>query len=88
MGITNFHTWLKEEYKECFSNCQTNNKFDYIYIDINHLLHNSISGIKSEEEFVDKLYKSLDLIFCNFIATARGYKLCSFPPYTNLHYFI
>ena len=71
MGIDNFHNWLKDKYKNCFSKSNSKSKFDYIYIDINHLLHNSMSGIKSEEEFVTRLYKSLDLLFCNFLATKK-----------------
>jgi len=30
-----------------------------------------MSGIRTEKEFVDKLYKSLDLLFCNFLATKK-----------------
>lgn len=71
MGIDNFHSWLKSNYKSCFFNCQSKNKFDYIYIDINHLLHNAINGVKNEQEFIDKLYKSLDILFCNFLPTKK-----------------
>jgi 5'-3' exonuclease len=30
-----------------------------------------MSGIRTEKEFVDKLYKSLDLLFCNFLPTKK-----------------
>jgi hypothetical protein len=71
MGIKNFHQWLKEKYSNCFLKCNKMSRFDYIYIDINHLLHNSINNARSEREFVNRLYSTLDLLFCNFIATKK-----------------
>jgi 5'-3' exonuclease len=69
MGIENFHTWLKKTYPCCFLPIKSQVKYDYIYIDVNHILHHSIYGIKSREEFKEKLFSSLDLIFNNFFAT-------------------
>jgi len=71
MGIENFHSWLKENYSKCFSNSYTKNRFDYIYIDINHILHNSMNGIRKEAEFIERLYNSLDLVFSNYLAVKR-----------------
>ncbi len=71
MGIDNFHNWLKDNYKQCFISCSKKNIYNYIYIDANHILHNSMNGAKTEEAFVSKLYSVLDLLFCNFLATKK-----------------
>jgi hypothetical protein len=71
MGIDNFHSWLKTEYTDCFVPCDSQNIYDYIYIDVNHLLHHSMNGSSTEEQFIEKLYASLDLLFCNFLATKK-----------------
>ena len=71
MGIDGFYNWLKTEYKDCFVPCGKKAVYDYIYIDANHILHNSINKVTSESAFIDKLYKALDLIFSNFIATKK-----------------
>lgn len=68
MGIENFHCWLKEKYPNCFLQANAKNVYDYIYIDANHILHNSIYKSQSEEHFINRIYNNLDLIFCNFIA--------------------
>lgn len=66
MGIENFHTWIRQKYARCFLNSKI--KFDYIYVDINHILHNSIYGCKDEKEFIQKIYFHLDLLFNNYLA--------------------
>ena len=71
MGINNFALWIREQYPEILVSIKKNNIYDYIYIDINYLLHNSIYLSKNEYEFIKKLYNQLDLIFCNFIATKK-----------------
>ncbi|MCJ7636060.1 MAG: XRN 5'-3' exonuclease N-terminal domain-containing protein, partial [Nitrososphaeraceae archaeon] len=46
-----------------------NNIYEYIYIDLNFILHNSIYGCKTEKDFIARLTINLDIIFSNFIAT-------------------
>lgn len=71
MGIKNFHTWLKETYPKCFISCKLKSVFDFIYVDVNHILHASLNGVLTEQEYLIKLKKNLDLLFCNFIATKK-----------------
>ncbi len=71
MGIENFHKWLKGTYPSCIVSYYHKNTFDYIYIDVNYLLHNSVYNCRSESEFVKKLYMYLDIILCNFIPTKK-----------------
>lgn len=71
MGIDNFHSWLRTNYSEAYIDIKGNNIYDFIYIDLNYILHNSIYNVKSEKEFLNKLYLQLDLIFSNFIATKQ-----------------
>lgn len=71
MGITNFHTWLRKNYPNIYLKIQDNNVYDYIYIDVNFVLHNSVYDCKTDDEFKRKLYVQLDIIFSNFIATKK-----------------
>ena len=71
MGIENFHTWLKKTYPGSFMPIRFHVKYDNIYIDINHILHHSIRGVRNKKEFVDKFYNALDIIFNNFFATKK-----------------
>lgn len=59
MGITDFHKWIRETYPESYD--KTNkNKYDHIYIDLNHYLHNAIYKSTSQDNFFEKLYTILD----------------------------
>ena len=69
MGIKNFHTWLHQKFPSCFIPTRNNNIYEYIYIDLNFILHNSIYGCKTEKDFIHRLTANLDIIFSNFIAT-------------------
>lgn len=71
MGIENFHTWLKQTYPNCFMPIRSLTKYDYIYIDVNHILHHSIRSVKSISGFIERINTSLDLIFNNFFATKK-----------------
>jgi len=71
MGIYNFHAWLRNKFPEIYINIKNNNIYDYIYIDINFLLHNAIYDCKTETEFLKKIYMNLNIIFSNFIATKK-----------------
>ncbi|QKF93623.1 5'-3' exoribonuclease [Fadolivirus algeromassiliense] len=73
MGIYNFHAWLRKHYPGSYAHIQHNNIYDFIYIDVNFILHNAIYGSKSEKEFINKLYMQLNIIFSNFIATKQIY---------------
>ena len=71
MGIYNFHTWLRQKFPGSYIPIKNNNVYEYIYIDVNFLLHNSVYGCRTENEFIRKLYSQLDIIFTNFIATKK-----------------
>lgn len=71
MGISNFYTWLKDEYSKSIVSSSSKSKYNYIYIDLNHVLHNSMSGAHTELDFFFKLDKTLELLFCNYIATKQ-----------------
>lgn len=69
MGIKNFHTWLHEKFPTAFPPIINNNIYEYIYIDLNFILHNSIYSCKTEKDFIHRLTNNLDIIFSNFMAT-------------------
>ncbi len=71
MGIPQFNKWLRTEYHDAYLNIKGNTKYDYIYIDTNHILHNCIKSKMTEDEFVSKLYNSLNTVFNNFMATKK-----------------
>lgn len=71
MGIHNFSVWLKEQYPDINVPINKNNIYNHIYIDMNFILHNSIYDVHTEEEFYNKIYLQLDIIFSNFIATNK-----------------
>jgi len=71
MGIQNFHTWLKQRFLQAYIPIKGNNIYEYIYLDVNYILHNAIYDCKTENNFVNKLYAYLDIIFTNFIATKK-----------------
>ena len=69
MGIDNFNTWLIKNYGQAIVDTNNITIYDYIYIDINHLLHNSIYEAKSEHSFKNRLKFYLDKIFNRFVCT-------------------
>lgn len=71
MGIKKFQTWLKTNYPNCLINCDDRNIYDYIYVDTNYLLYNSMNNCRSESEFMNKMNNYLNLILYNFIATKK-----------------
>lgn len=73
MGISNFHAWLRAKYPQVYTKLQNNNVYEYIYIDVNFMLHNSIYGVKTESEFLKKLCMQFDILFSNVIATKQVY---------------
>lgn len=73
MGITNFHIWLKSYYPNSHIQIKNNNCYDYIYIDVNFILHNAMHGARTFNEFIKRIYLQLDTIFSNVIATKQIY---------------
>ena len=71
MGIHNFHTWLRTTYPKAILAPISNNIYEYIYIDVNFLMHTSMYGCKTEDDFIWKLYDNFDRLFLNFIATKK-----------------
>jgi 5'-3' exonuclease len=71
MGIDNFNSWLIKNYPNCILPYKNNRKYDYLYVDVNHLLHNSIHNCGTEKIFFKNLYHSLNNIFNNFIAIKK-----------------
>lgn len=68
MGIHNLNSYIYKNYNECFIKKYI---FDYIYLDLNHILHNCISYSHSKNQFLFLLSKSLDTIFNNYIAKRK-----------------
>lgn len=68
MGITNFNSWLRNNYPECFYKNNSFNKsieyrnYDCIYIDLNFILHNVIHISNNQKTFLTNLYNKLDNI--------------------------
>ena len=69
MGIDHFNSWIIDNYKESLVTNNSVKIYDYIYIDINHLLHNSIYEATDEKKFRKKLGFYLNHIFNRFICT-------------------
>lgn len=73
MGIQNFHQWIHETYPEIFISPYKCTVYEYIYIDINYILHNSIYNCQNIYDFRKKLIIGLNVIFSSFIATKGIY---------------
>jgi 5'-3' exonuclease len=71
MGILNFNKWLKETYPKSFLPQYNKRIFDYIYIDVNHVLHHALNSSRTEAQFVKNLFYRLDMIFNNYIAKKK-----------------
>ena len=71
MGIKGFHTFIKTTYPGCIVPFNNNRLYDYIYIDVNHLLHSAIYRCRNEKDFVKNLYVHLDMILNNFVARKK-----------------
>ena len=69
MGIKNFHVWLHEKFPTAFIPITNNNIYEYIYIDLNFILHNSIYSCRTEKDFMHRLTNNLDILFSNVMAT-------------------
>ncbi len=69
MGITNFYSWLLENYSECISQNNTNNNnYDNIFIDINPILHISIAsnGLRNQNDIIKKIENNINTML-NYI---------------------
>jgi len=69
MGIKNYHQWLKQKYAKIFIQMKDHNVYEYIYIDVNNVLHNAACESKTDEDFMDRLMYQFNVVFSNFIAT-------------------
>lgn len=67
MGIQNYYQWLKKTYPTCFIPMHQKNVYDYIYFDMNHLLHHGIYSCSTEKEFFNSVGLQLDMVFNNFL---------------------
>ena len=63
MGITNFTKWLVETYPQCV--LEKFETFEYIYIDLNCLLHMVITGCMNENMLRKRLCSRIDVILKN-----------------------
>lgn len=85
MGIKGFYTWLKQNYPLALKTYLKNRIYDYIYVDVNHILHNSINECKNEVQFITSLFKHLDYIFNVYIATKKVVLAIDGPsPYSKI----
>jgi len=71
MGIDNFYTWIKAEYPSSVDDQMHKKRYDYIYVDANHILHSAITDSNNIKNFKEKIFFYLDCIFFNFIATKK-----------------
>lgn len=61
MGINKFHKWLYNRYQDCFQDIKKNS-VDYVYIDINCILHRIVNGSINEKILFKKFYSHIDNI--------------------------
>ncbi len=71
MGIKDYHNWIKVSHPKSLIDPNVNNIHEFIYIDMNYILHTSIYNSNTINDFVKKIYYNLDTIFSNFIATKK-----------------
>ena len=71
MGVTNFQQYIKKNYPDCIIPFSGNRIYDYIYIDVNFLLHTSLYTSRTKEGFFERVNVYLDMILNNFIATKK-----------------
>lgn len=71
MGIDGFHKWLKEKHPKTVKFKYSERKYDYIYVDVNHLLHNAMNGCTKEHQFVNNLHMALNWVFNSHLATKK-----------------
>lgn len=70
MGIGKFHKWLYHAYPDCFN--KINSVFyDYVYIDINCILHRIVSGSINENILFGRFYSYIDNLLKNNIPTKQ-----------------
>ena len=71
MGIKNFNSWIKNSFPDSVNFNLTYSKYDYIYVDVNHILHSSINNVYNIKQFLNKISFYLNSIFFKFIATKK-----------------
>ncbi|ARF11103.1 XRN 5'-3' exonuclease [Hokovirus HKV1] len=73
MGIKQYCKWLLS--LNCNLSCDDNYKYDYVYIDMQHILHINIHYSDNEEIFFNNVKTDLYYLISNYMAT-RKYILC------------
>lgn len=68
MGIFNFHNFIRKKYPESIIRINYQNIYDYIFIDVNYIMHACLNSWVSESEFISKLFLKFDFLFSNFLA--------------------
>lgn len=72
MGINKYNSWIISTYEECITKDPSyNDIYDFIYIDINHLLHNSMYDVLTEDAFYNKLKFFLNKIFNTYLCRKK-----------------
>jgi 5'-3' exonuclease len=71
MGIDQYNKWLMHNHKESFVPSVGHNVYDYIYLDMNHVFHNSMHKCRNEKEFFNRVKENLDHFFHNYLATKK-----------------
>lgn len=59
MGIENFHKWLNDTHPKCIKPIEAN-FYDYVYIDINCILHRIVANSTNENMLLKKLCSYID----------------------------
>lgn len=67
MGILNFHQWLEANHPGAIKKVDRH-RYHNIFIDVNFMLHKSIYGCRTEEQFFNNLCFNFDFLLSNFIA--------------------
>lgn len=80
MGVSNFQKWIKNKYPNCIVPVHGNRVYDYIYIDVNYILHTATSGYTGKKKidqkkmvmyYMNRVTVYLDMILKNFSASKK-----------------
>jgi hypothetical protein len=83
MGIQNFISWVSHTYPGSI-NKPNKHVYDYIYVDVNHILHISINESRNQESFFNNVRTNLNGIFFKFIGRKIILAIDGSPPYAKI----
>lgn len=68
MGITGFHDWIRTYHNNVFIPTTGNTVWDYIYVDVNHILHKALYRSNDKEVYIDKVIEAIKGLTRNWCA--------------------